>query len=610
MIIIGYFGVKFPKKQRKTRKCTKRCICRLEKIMTIFSFLTLLGGLAIFLFGMNIMGEGLEKRSGSRLKSILENLTSSPIKGVLLGAMVTAVIQSSSATTVMVVGFVNSGLMKLSQSIGVIMGANIGTTVTAWLISLMGIEGDNVWINMLNPSNFSMVLAFIGVIFSFSKHENRRYTGSIFLGFAVLMMGMNMMTSAVKPLKDVPEFQNILLLFKNPLLGVLTGALLTAIIQSSSASVGILQALSVTGKVSYASAVPIIMGQNIGTCITAILSSIGANKNAKRAAVVHLCFNIIGTITFLIVFYAAHAIIHFTFINTAVNEAGIAIVHTTFNVFSTLVMLPFTKQLEKLAYIVIPDKNNAGEIQLLDERLIETPSVAVSQARKVTVQMMNLAQSTPFSAMHLLTDYNVKEDEKIHTSEKQIDNYEDKLGTYLVKLSRESLTMDDSHQISNLLHTIGDFERLGDHAVNLSKSAQEIHDKKIVFSPEATRELSVITDAVTDILKITAEAFEKNDLNLAAQIEPLEQVIDGLQATLKNRHIKRLQKNECTIETGFVFSDILTNYERIADHCSNIGVCLIEVADDKFDTHEFLHNFHHVESFEAQYKQYKEKYSV
>ena len=362
--------------------------------MNIFSVLSLLGGLAIFLFGMNIMGEGLENRSGSRLKSILENLTSNPIKGVALGALVTAVIQSSSATTVMVVGFVNSGLMKLSQSIGIIMGANIGTTVTAWLLSLTGIQGDSFLMNMLKPANFSLVFAFIGIILSFSKREKSKYTGSILLGFAILMIGMNMMAGAVEPLKDVPEFQQMLLLFKNPLLGVLTGAVLTAIIQSSSASVGILQALSVTGAITYANAIPIIMGQNIGTCITAILSSIGANKNAKRAAIVHLCFNIIGTITFLLVFYTAHAIIHFSFINDTINEAGIATVHTTFNVFSTLIMLPFTKQLEKLAYFVISDKNNTGEIQLLDERLLETPAVAVSQARKVSVQMLLIARDT------------------------------------------------------------------------------------------------------------------------------------------------------------------------------------------------------------------------
>lgn len=584
--------------------------------MDIFSVFTLLGGLAIFLFGMNVMGEGLEKRSGDKLKSILEHLTSSPFKGLLLGAGVTAIIQSSSATTVMVVGFVNSGIMKLSQSIGVIMGANIGTTVTAWILSLSGIQGDNFFIQLLKPSSFAPVLAFIGIIFvMFSKSENAKTTGTIFLGFTVLMTGMDMMSAAVTPLATNPDFANLLLLFSNPILGILTGALLTAIIQSSSASVGILQALSITGSITFANAVPIILGQNIGTTVTALLSSIGTNKNARRTAVIHLCFNVIGSVCFLILFYGIQATIGFPFINDPINAAGIAAVHTIFNVVSTLILFPFTKWLEKLAYVIIKDDGPSGKkekISLLDERLLATPSVAIARAKDVTDHMAALARDSVLSAMSLIKDYNAEKILEIRENEETVDMYEDKLGTYLVKLSRESLSLEDSHEISNLLHSIGDFERMSDHAVNLSEVADEIHSKKITFSSDCIKEIQVISQAVAEILKLTTEAFTKEDLEIAKQIEPLEQLVDRLKNKMKNRHIQRVRKNECSIETGFVFSDLLTNYERVADHCSNVAVCLIEVANDSFETHEYLSNVKDSggNDFVKRYEAYKQKYVI
>lgn len=582
--------------------------------MDIFNVITLVGGLALFLFGMQVMGESLEKTSGGKLKSILENLTSNRFKGLLLGLGVTAIIQSSSATTVMVVGFVNSGIMKLSQSVGIIMGANVGTTVTSWLLSLSSINAEGSFIlQFLKPSSFSPLLAFIGIIlYMFTKKQKNRDIGGIFLGFAVLMTGMEIMSSSVEPLAESEGFRNILLLFSNPVFGVLTGALLTAIIQSSSASVGILQALSVTGGVTYANAVPIILGQNIGTCITAMISSIGANKNAKRAAVIHLCFNIIGAAIFLVLFYVLHAIIRFPFINDSVSAFNIAIIHTIFNVFATMILFPFGKQLEKLAYIIVPDKGSDKKPQLLDERLLATPSVAVAQAKRLTNRMAEEACTSLKKAMSLLDKFDTKIVASIKETETEIDMYEDKLGTYLVKLSRESLTMDDSHEISNLLHSIGDFERMGDHAINICEVAQEIHDKGLTFSPDATEEIHVISDALTEILDMTSKAFINEDIELAKCVEPLEQIIDSLKKKMKSHHIVRLQKDECTIETGFVFSDLITNYERVADHCSNIAVCLIQVANDSFDTHEYLS---HVKGdgendFVERYEAYKNKYRI
>lgn len=584
--------------------------------MNIFSFFTLIGGLSIFLFGMNVMGDGLEKRSGSKLKSILEHLTSSPVKGLLLGAGVTAIIQSSSATTVMVVGFVNSGIMKLSQSIGVIMGANIGTTITSWLLSLTDIQADNFFLQLLKPSSFAPILAFIGIILvMFSNSDNANSTGSVLLGFAILMTGMDMMSDAVKPLASNPDFARILTLFTNPFLGILTGALLTAIIQSSSASVGILQALAITGGITFANAVSIILGQNIGTTITALLSSIGTNKSARRTAIVHLCFNSIGALFFLLLFYGLKAIFNFGFIYNSINAAGIATVHTIFNITSTLILFPFTKQLEKLAYFLIkPDKTTEKneKIALLDERFLITPSIAVARAKDVANHMGKLARDSFLLAMSLIQNYDEEKARIIREDEEMIDRYEDKLGTFLVKLSRESLSVEASHDISNLLHSIGNFERISDHATNMVKVAKELYDKKITFSDSCMKEIDVISRAIGEILNLTIDAFTKNDLNIAKRIEPLEQLIDRLKNKMKNRHIMRVQNNECSIDIGFVFSDLLTNYGRVADHCSNVAVCLIEVANDSFETHEYLS---HVRGsteteFAKQYEAYKQKYTI
>lgn len=581
--------------------------------MGLFEILSLLGGLAIFLFGMQVMGDGLERRGGGKLKSILESITSSPIKGVLLGAGVTAIIQSSSATTVMVVGFVNSGIMKLGQAIGVIMGANIGTTVTAWLLSLTGIESGNIFVQLLKPSSFSPILAVIGIVFMmFLKSPKKKDTGSILVGFAVLMTGMDMMSASVAGLKENEAFAQLLVLFNNPIFGVLAGAVLTAIIQSSSASVGILQALSTTGKITYSNAVPIIMGQNIGTCITAILSAIGANKNAKRVSVVHLSFNIIGTICFMVLFYLLDWLIGFAFIDNSINAAGIAVVHTTFNVFATIIMFPFTKSLEKLSMMIIRDDNTDDTQSVLDERLLSTPSVAIIQAKKVTNDMGYIAKDSLIRALNLIGNFDEKAARKIREDESKADKYEDILGTYLVKLSRESLNEEDSHEVSNLLHCIGDFERISDHAVNIVESAEELHDKKIVFSADAVHELQVMTSAITEILENTYSAFKDEDLDIAKKVEPLEQIVDKLKAKMRANHIVRLQNDECTIETGFIYSDLITSFERVADHCSNIGVCLLSVANDSFDTHEYLQ---HVKAdgennFKENYALYKEKYSI
>lgn len=582
--------------------------------MSILNIFSLMGGIALLLFGMTFMGDSLEKAAGNKLTSILESLTSNRLKGVLLGLGVTAIIQSSAATTVMVVGFVNSGIMRLSQAIGVIMGANIGTTATAWLLSLASIGGEGSGIiQLLKPSSFSPILAFIGtILYMFTKKQRAKDIGGIFLGFAILMTGMETMSAAVEPLSDMPQFTNILLLFSNPILGVLSGAILTAIIQSSSASVGILQALAVTGSVTYANAIPIILGQNIGTCVTAMISSIGANKNAKRAAVFHLCFNIIGTTLFLLLFYLLNAIVKFSFINESISAVNVAVIHSIFNIFATVVLFPFGNVLEKLACIIVPDHGSDKKTQLLDERLLNTPTIAVAQAKKLTDHMAELACQSLKKAMSLLEKFDSKVADKIADSEKEIDMYEDKLGTFLVKLSRESLSISDSHEVSNLLHTIGDFERMGDHAVNIYEVAAEINSKKLTFSPNAMSEIQTISAAVTEILDMTAQAFIEENIELAKKVEPLEQLIDRLKKKMKSHHIKRLQSGECTIETGFVFSDLVTNYERVADHCSNVAVCLIQVSNDSFDTHEYLN---HVKAdgendFEENYEMYKNKYRI
>ncbi len=581
--------------------------------MDIFSVFQMAGGLALFLYGMHVMGDGLEKQAGGKLKTILEKLTANPVKGFLLGAAVTAVIQSSSATTVMVVGFVNAGIMKLSQAIGIIMGANVGTTITSWILSLTGLQGDSFWIQLLKPTSFSPIIAFFGIILiMFSKKEGKKDLGSTLVGFAVLMFGMEQMSSAVEPLADVPEFTSILLLFSNPLLGVLCGAILTAVIQSSSASVGILQALSATGSVTYSSAIPIILGQNIGTCVTALISSIGANKNARRAAVIHLYFNLIGTGLFLAVFYLLNGFLHFSFYDQSIDRLGIAVVHTCFNLLSTLTLLPFTKLLEKLAYLTIRDTANDENFQILDERFLASPAVAIHQCQKMAVSMARLAQNSLYQAIGLIGAYDEKIAHSIEEGENQIDMYEDKLGTYLVRLSSKNLTMEESREISKLLHVIGDFERIGDHAVNILKSAKEMQVKKYVFSGQAQQEISIISSAIEEIVDLATNAFVKNDLYLASKVEPLEQVVDSLKDELRNRHVQRLQNGECTISNGFIFSDLITNYERVADHCSNIGVCILRIAEDSFDTHEYLNHVKdgHDDTFENRYNRYKEKYQL
>lgn len=561
--------------------------------MDFFSVLSMIGGLALFLYGMHVMGDGLSKVSGGKMEKILEGLTSNPLKAVGLGALVTAVIQSSSATTVMVVGFVNSGIMKLSQAVGVIMGANIGTTITSWILSLSGIESDSFFIQMFKPTSFSPILAIIGVAFLlFAKSEKKKDIGTIFLGFAVLMFGMDSMSAAVKPLADVPEFTGILTAFSNPLLGMLAGALLTAVIQSSSASVGILQALCVTGAVSYGVAIPIILGQNIGTCVTALLSAIGAKKNAKRAAMVHLYFNIIGTTVFLIVFYGLNMVLHFEFLGQAVDAAGIAVAHSAFNIFATAILLPFSSGLEKLACLTIRDEEEtepqSEAAQLLDVRFLEKPAFAMEQSRNAAKKMAEASKESLFTALSMLGDYREADAERVVAEENNVDEYEDALGSYLVKLGQKDLNVHDSRDLSIILHCIGDFERISDHAVNIMESAKELHEKDLRFSEKALEELKVISKAVVDIVNISYDVFENTNIESAKKVEPLEEIIDELNKELKSRHVRRLREGKCTIEQGFILSDITTSLERIADHCSNIAVCILQVAEDSFDTHSYL----------------------
>ena len=588
--------------------------------MDIFGIFTMLGGLALFLYGMNVMGDGLTKASGGRLEKILEKLTSSTLKGVLLGAGVTAVIQSSSATTVMVVGFVNSGIMTLQRAVGIIMGANIGTTITSWILSLSGLEGDSFFIKMLKPSSFAPILALIGVVFLlFSKNEKRRDAGTIMVGFAVLMTGMETMSGAVKPLANVPEFTNILLMFKNPVLGMLAGALLTAVIQSSSASVGILQALCATGAVSYGAAIPIIMGQNIGTCVTALISSIGAKKNARRTAFVHLYFNVIGTIVFMVAFYLANSFLHFAFLSDAANAAGIAVVHTVFNVVATLLWLPFNKLLVWLAEQTIRDKVSEEKsdqalaaLKALDIRFLDNPAVATEQCRMVCAQMAEITMEALDTSISLLSVYDPKKVEKVKEMEDLIDQYEDRLGTYLIQIAKNELQSRDSHTVSVLLHSIGDIERITDHAVKIADAAREIFEKKLTFSQAAVEELAVFSEAVKEVVNKTMEAMEKEDAHTAYGVEPLEEVIDDIGDEMKKRHIDRLREGRCTIELGFILSDLMISYKRIADHCSNIAVCLIQARNDEFGRHAYLNSLKENgnRQFQSYFQNYSEKYAL
>mgnify|MGYP000447497962 FL=1 len=583
--------------------------------MDIFSVITLLGGLAFFLYGMNVMSGGLEKMAKGKLERTLKKVTSNRFLAMGFGAAITIAIQSSSALTVMLVGLVNSGILEFGQTICILMGSNIGTTLTAWILSLAGIDSDVFWLKIIKPENFSPVFALVGIIMMMvGKKQKTKNTGNILIGFSVLMYGMTLMSDSMAPLADMPEFTHILTAFSNPVLAVLVGAVFTGIIQSSAASVGILQALSMTGGVTYGMALPIIMGQNIGTCVTALISSIGVSKNAKKVAAVHLSFNIIGTLICLIPFCILDAVFDFSFTRMAINPFMIAVCHSIFNVVTTAVLMPFTKQLEKLANFIVRDKKGKGSKgTLLDERLISTvPSFAVANAFDVDCEMCELSRKAFSDAMGLLDNYNEKTADAVTEMEGKLDIYEDQLGTYMVKLSKRGASDSDSKRIAKILHTINDFERIGDHAENLVGVAREMHDKGIVFSHEAKAEIEKLSAALHEILDMTAKAFKTSDVQLASSVEPLEQVIDKLISEIKNRHVERLQKGNCTIELGFVLTDLLTNYERVSDHCSNVAVAVLESKHGTFETHEYLNNIRSdgTGSFGRLYEEYSERYSI
>ena len=582
--------------------------------MDVFSIITLFGGLAFFLYGMKVMSDGLEKSSGGSLNKNLKKVTQNRFIAMLFGAGMTIAVQSSSAVTVMLVGLVNSGILEFGQTIGVLMGSNIGTTLTAWILSLAGIDSDIVWVNLLKPSNFSPILAFIGILMIMvGKKEKRKDIGSVLVGFSVLMFGMNLMSGAMEPLGEMPEFASILTAFKNPLLSVAVGAVFTGIIQSSAASVAILQALSMTGGITYGIAIPIIMGQNIGTCVTAVISSIGVSRNAKKVAVVHFSFNVLGTLICLIPFCIGNMIFRWAFVETAITPFMIAIVHTIFNVVTTAILLPFSKQLEKLANKVIPDKEEKHALDvILDERLLAVPTVAVEKSLDVVRDMCVLSENAFEKAMGLLGKYDGKTADEILEAENEIDRFEDKLGTYMMRLSKIGVSESDSRSIAKILHTIDDFERIGDHAVNLLGVAKEMHEKEIVFSDEANAEIAVLTSAIAEIMKITSEAFRTGNVDFAKRVEPLEQVIDDLIMSVKRNHITRLRGGNCTIQLGFVLSDLLTNYERVSDHCSNIAVAVIESGHGTFEAHEYLETVkdEHNKEFEDLYKEYGNIYKI
>ena len=582
--------------------------------MTIFDLLSMFGGLALFLYGMHLMSTSLENMSGGVLERALERSTSSKWKALLLGTAATAVIQSSSATTVMTVGFVNGGIMTLNQAVGIIMGANIGTTATAWILSLTGLQGTSLIVQLLKPTSFTPVIAVIGAVLAmFSKKQKQKTIGGVLCGFAVLMYGMHIMSSSVQPLAKMPEFISIMTRFSNPVLGVLTGAVITGIIQSSSASVGILQALSLTGGVTYGIAIPIIMGQNIGTCVTALLSCIGASKNAKRTAMVHLYFNIIGTIIFLTLFYTLNAFLHFSFLDDVLDPAHIAIIHTSFNVLTTAILLPASNILVKLAKITIPDKQVKEEEWPLDERFLDMPAFALEQCKNVMERMATLSRDTLLMALGTIENYDAKTIAKVIANEDEIDKYEDRLGTYLVQLSTRQLMEKDSNEIGMFLHMIGDFERISDHAVNLTEVSQEMHDKKLAFSSAAQAEIQVFSKALSEILNNAVDAFLHEDLEEAKMVEPLEEVIDAIEADIRARHVQRLQEGTCTIELGFVLSDLLTNMERVSDHCSNIAATLIQTKNETFDMHSYLQSVKASDSnqeFTLHVKEYSDKYAL
>ena len=588
--------------------------------MDFFDLLTMMGGLALFLYGMHMMGDGLSRVSGSKLENILEKLTNNPVKAVLVGAGVTAVIQSSTATIVMVVGFVNSGIMQLEQAVNVIIGANVGTTITAWLLSLTGIESTSFIIQLFKPSSFAPVLALIGVILiNFTKKEKHKTVGTVIAGFAILMIGMDTMSGAVNGLSDVPEFTNMLTMFSNPLLGVLVGFIMTAIVQSSSASVGILQALSRSGAVTGATAVPVIMGQNIGACITVLISAIGANKDAKKAALMHLYYNIVKTTLFMVVFYAANTCLHFSFMEEAISPLGIALIHSLFNIALCIILLPFSKMFVKLVNLTVPDKVKEGEmspvdveLKTLDSRFLENPGLAIERSRRVAITMAQYSKKSIFTALDLLQSYDADKAAEVEKLEQDIDRFEDEIGTYLVKISGKDMTEKESHVLSILLHCIGDFERISDHALNIKESADEMQERGLVFSDKAMEELTVFMDAIKEILDISFTAFETDSSETAELVEPLEEVIDQINIEMKKRHIKRLRKGKCTIELGVLLTELTNNFERVADHCSNIAVCLLQVKEDSYETHEYLDNLKESENinFRGKVLAYAEKYRL
>ena len=587
--------------------------------MDIFNVLNMIGGLALFLYGMSQMGDGLSKMAGGRLESVLEKLTSKRLFAVLLGAGVTAVIQSSSATTVMVVGFVNSGIMKLNQAVGIIMGANIGTTVTSWLLSLTGIEGSNIWIKLLKPSSFSPVLAAIGIILVMAcKGESKKKDiGGILLGFAILMFGMETMSASVSGLADNSSFSGIMTTFSNPVLGMAAGAILTAVIQSSSASVGILQALCATGAVNYSVALPIIMGQNIGTCVTSIISSIGASKNARRAAMVHLYFNMIGTVLFMTVFYSLNIFVDFTFLGASANAAGIALIHSLFNIGATIILFPFSNKLVKLAELTIKDGKNEEEyvddsVVTIDERFLEKPAFAMELCRTKVRKMAEISRDAINLSLETLLNYDEGKTDEVIRMESVVDKYEDVLGSYLVKLSSKNISMEDSQSMSIILHSISDFERISDHALDIVESAKEIYTKNLSFTNNARKEVETLCRAVSYICNMTVESFCNNDEKVATHVEPLEEVIDTLSKIIKENHIKRLKEGKCTIEMGFILEDILNGLERVSDHCSNVAVEMITICDNEYNTHEYFRSFSELEriSFNEEYDTLMKKYMI
>ena len=567
--------------------------------MDIFSLFTLCGGLAFFLYGMTTMSKSLEKMAGGRLERLLKRMTESPIKGLLLGAGITIAIQSSSAVTVMLVGLVNSGVMELGQTIGVLMGSNVGTTLTAWILSLTGIESENLLLNMLKPENFSPLFALAGILLIMgSKRQRRRDVGRILIGFAILMSGMEMMKNSVSPLAEMPGFAELLTAFNNPLLGVLVGAVFTGVIQSSAASVGILQALALTGSISYGMAIPIIMGQNIGTCVTALISSIGVSRGAKRVSVIHVAFNVTGAAVGLIVFYGGNLIFHFAFLDATVGAVGIALCHTVFNVATTALLLPFSRQLEKLARVAVKEEDKTRQVAFLDPLLLRTPGAAVSECAAMTNEMGALARKSLLSSLGQLSRYDGNLEAELLENEDKLDTYEDRLSGYLVQISQHGLSMEDIHTVSRLLHAVGDFERIGDHALNIQESARELHEKGLSFSGAAEAELQVLERALEDILAASVDCFRADDPVAAREVEPLEETIDRLTAEIRDRHIRRLQNGECTVQLGFILSDLLTNLERVSDHCSNIAVCVIEEREDHAEQrHAYLHDFKAAEEF-------------